>query len=288
MGADAFGGAWRVRETVFSPAGERLGEVAQRRRLEDAGAGRIRVLQDCEPDAALREAAHPMASFAGHHVFTLSREGAARRYHGPAVVGGALALGEGAMLGRGAWPAFGWSFTSWSVLVAPDRQVTGGRFHRGGTPMATIVGVAAPEVESAEAPTLGAVRWPGEVARTWRGLLRRVDGVGRVLGEEPVSRRYLSPLAWQERELAAALAPRDDAFAVSGAAGGAGGKPLHGFLRRFGWALEGELVVGADTLIESMEIFDEARGHLVVLRRWLVDQTPRRAEVLRLRPEADA
>ena len=43
-----------------------------------------------------------------------------------------------------------------------------------------------------------------------------------------------------------------------------------------------------DTVAASIEVFDEACGHLVVLQRWLVDQTPQCAEVMRLRPEADA
>jgi hypothetical protein len=63
---------------------------------------------------------------------------------------------------------------------------------------------------------------------------------------------------------------------------------VRGFARRFGWMVESEAVIGDDTILESIEVFDEARGHLVVLSRWLVDQTLQRAEVLRLQPEADA
>ena len=297
MSEDAFSGAWRVRETVFSPSGQRLGEVAQRRVVEEAGDGRIRVLQHCQPDAALREEGHPMAAFGGEHVFTLSRQGAVRRYHGPAVLGGAMTIGEGAMVGRGVWPRFGWAFTSWSVLVAPDRQITGGRFHRGGTPMATIVGVAAPEKQWADlgrlagatpenaAPRLGEVRWPGERARTWKGTRCRVDGSGRIVSDEPVWRRYLSPHEWHGHELTATFTARADALALDGMIEG---RPLRGFARRFGWMIEAEAVLGDDTILESIEVFDESCGHLVVLQRWLVDQTLQRAEIARLRPEADA
>jgi hypothetical protein len=52
--------------------------------------------------------------------------------------------------------------------------------------------------------------------------------------------------------------------------------------------VESETVIGDDTILESIEVFDEARGHVVVLSRWLVDQTLQRVEVLRLQPEADA
>jgi hypothetical protein len=238
-----------------------------------------------------------MADFGGEHEFTLSRHGAVRRYHGPAVLGGALTIGEGAMIGRGVWPRFGWVFTSWSVLVAPDRQITGGRFHRGGAPMATIVGVASPEKSIAqdmspaashddrEEPRLGEVRWPGECARTWKGTQHSVDGAGRVLVEKPVWRRYASPHEWCAPDLTAGFSERGDAFALEGTIEG---RPLRGFARRFGWMVEAEAVVGDDTILESIEVFDEACGHLVVLQRWLVDQMLQRAEVLRLRPEADA
>jgi hypothetical protein len=285
MGGDPFSGAWRVRETVFSPSGLRLGEVAQRRVVANADDGTIRVIQVCEPDAVLRSQAHPMVAFEGEHVFSLSIDGPVRRYHGPAVQGGALTIGDGAMIGRGVWPRFGWVFWSWSVRVAPDRQLTGGRFHRGGAPMATIVGVAAPESVSREAPRLGETRWPGASARTWKGTRCRIDGTGRVIAEGPAWRRYLSQDAWEGPESASSLSARDDAFLLEGVLEG---RPMLGFARRFGWMIEAEAVVGDDTILESIEVFDEAAGHLVVLERWLVDQMLQRAEVVRLRPEADA
>lgn len=285
MGVDPFSGAWRVRETVFSPDGERLGEVAQRRVVENAGDGTMRVIQVCEPDAALRSQAHPMVAFGGEHVFSLSVDGAVRRYHGPAVQGGALTIGEGAMIGRGVWPRFGWVFWSWSVRVAPDRQLTGGRFHRGGAPMATIVGVAGPESVSREAPRLGEVSWPGERARNWRGTRCRIDGTGQVVEQGAAWRRYVSQSAWDGPEASGALTARDDAFLLQGAREG---RSVIGFARRFGWMTEAEAVLGDDTIVESIEVFDEAGGHLVVLERWLVDQMLQRAEVVRLQPEADA
>ena len=295
MSSDAFSGAWRVRETVFSPVGRHLGEVQQRRSVEDAGDGRLRVLQHCWPDAALRDAGHPLAAFGGEHVFTLSRHGAVRRYHGPAVLGGALTIDESAMIGRGVWPHFGWVFTSWGVLAAPNRQITGGRFHRGGGPMAIIVGVGAPEQGTRglyrpdgrpedEAPQLGHARWPGECARTWKGTRCQVDAAGRILAREPWRRHYASPLEWSAADVSVTLTERDDAFALKGELGG---RPLTGFARRFAWMVEGEAVVGDDTIVESIEVFDELGGHLVVLQRWFVDQTLQRAEVLRLRPEAE-
>jgi hypothetical protein len=139
--SDAFAGAWNVRESVFDGA-QRCGVVAQQRRLIRDGADRWQVIQDNTPDAAL--ASHPMARFAGHHEFTLHKHGRRRHYLGPAVVGEGLDLGDGTMLGHGEWPMLGWRFTSWAFLVAPDRQLTGGRFWDKRTAVATIVGVAAP------------------------------------------------------------------------------------------------------------------------------------------------
>jgi hypothetical protein len=204
------------------------------------------------------------------------------------------------MIGRGVWPHFGWSFTSWSVLVAPNRQLTGGRFHRGGSPMATIVGVAAPEKNGKaggvsprrsvtpsndEAPALGEVKWPGQHAQAWRGRLTRVDSQGNVIAEEPTWRRYASPYQWYAPAFSAAFSAEGDAWALEGAVAG---RSLCGFSRRFGWMMESEAVVGDDTIVESMEVFDETEGHLVVLQRWYVDQTLQRAEVMRLRPEAES
>ena len=151
--------------------------------------------------------------------------------------------------------------------------------------MATIVGVGAPEVVSPEAPRLGEMSWPGERARTWKGARCRIDGTGRVVAQDEVRRHYASPHVWSGSENAGSLTERGDAFLLEGVREG---RPAVGFARRFGWMIETEAVVGDDTIVESIEVFDEAHGHLVVLERWLVDQMLQRAEVVRLRPEADA
>ena len=60
------------------------------------------------------------------------------------IVGHGTEWADGAMTGAGIWPRFGHTFESYAVLVAPDRQITGGFFHRAGAPTADIVGVAVP------------------------------------------------------------------------------------------------------------------------------------------------
>jgi hypothetical protein len=268
---------------VYSPTGEPLGEVVQRRLLVAGAEGDARVVQDCVPDESLT--GHPMARFAGHHEFALRRDGTRRRYLGPAVIGGAVTVGDGALIGAGIWPSFGWAFSSWSVTLAPDRQLTGGRFFRGGRVMASIVGVAAPERGGQGAARLGAHRLPS--ARVLTGTFTRVDAGGRVLDEGRVTRRYVDAACWRETgmphgELAMAISDGGEGSRALGALEDA---PIDGVVQRYGPALEIDAVVGTDAFLESREIIDEGAERVVVLRRWLVDQVPLRLEVLRLKPE---
>ena len=142
-GGDPFGGDWLVTEYIFDPDGTFRGSVTQRRRVEPVPGGRLRVAQHCEPSPGLDS--HPMAAFAGDWVFDMEVDGAERRYLGPDVVGTGTEWRPGAMTGQGMWPRFGYQFDSYSVLVAPDRQLTGGFFSLAGRSVADIVGVAVPE-----------------------------------------------------------------------------------------------------------------------------------------------
>ena len=147
-GGDRFGGDWLVTEYVFDPDGSYRGSVAQRRCVHPASGGRLRVVQSCVPSPELD--GHPMAEFAGDWVFDLEVDGRERRYLGPDVVGAGTEWRPGAMTAAGMWPRFGYEFESYSVLVAPDRQLTGGFFSLAGRSVADIVGVAVPESAGAE------------------------------------------------------------------------------------------------------------------------------------------
>ena len=147
-GRDPFSGAWLVTEHVYDPGGTYRGLVAQRRLLEPVDGGRVRVVQHCEPSPELD--GHPMAAFAGDWTFELEVDGTRRRYLGPDVMGAATEWQPGTMTGRGIWPRFGYEFESYSVLVAPDRQLTGGFFSLAGRSVADIVGVAVPESSGME------------------------------------------------------------------------------------------------------------------------------------------
>ncbi len=176
--SDRFGGAWLVVEYVHDPDGTFRGEVVQRRVVEPAGDGRLRVIQQCDPSPEL--SGHPMAEFAGHWEFEMEVSGAQRRYLGPDVVGVGTEWQAGAMTGRGLWPRFGYEFESYSVLVAADRQLTGGSFSLAGRSVADIVGVAVPEASGVkpgldlEAP-LPEVDSPWPLQRTVGPMLVAAD-----------------------------------------------------------------------------------------------------------------
>jgi len=137
--SDRFLGAWRVTEYVYSPGGALLGEVRQVRQVHEQPDGALRVVQHCTPSDSLAD--HWMSRFAGEWVFTLTREGDIRRYHGPDVVGYATQWSPGMITGRGMWPRFGCNFTSFSATLNEQRQLTGGTFSRAGEIVAVIVGL---------------------------------------------------------------------------------------------------------------------------------------------------
>ena len=183
-GGDRFGGAWLVTEHVYDPDGAYRGSVAQRRRVEPAAGGRLRVAQNCQPSPELE--GHPMAAFAGDWVFDMEVDGTQRRYLGPDVVGAGTEWSPGAMTGRGVWPRFGYEFESYSVLVAPDRQLTGGFFSLAGRSMADVVGVAVPESAGIE-PRLDLSAPAPEVEGSWP--LRRRVGPLLVAAQQPSPHR---------------------------------------------------------------------------------------------------
>ncbi len=159
-----FDGTWLVAEYVHDPDGTYRGLVAQTRRLERVAGDRLLVTQHCSPSPELE--GHPMARFAGEWVFELEIAGATRRYLGPDVVGFGTQWQSGAMTGQGLWPRFGYEFESYGVLVADDRQLTGGFFSLAGRSVADIVGVAVPESSGIE-PRLDLDVSPPEPGDHW-------------------------------------------------------------------------------------------------------------------------
>ena len=191
--SDPFAGAWLVTEYVHDPDGRLAGIVRQRRTLEATAPGVIRVTQVCEPEGL---DGHPMQDFAGTWVFDLRTDGARRIYEGPDVVGHGYEWSPGAMTGRGVWPRFGHTFESFAVLVAPDRQLTGGFFGLAGRSVADIVGAAEPD--SGSWPALDLTAAPPEVPA-------RGPGVRREVGPLTVAENWPSPT---ERVRTLAMADR--------------------------------------------------------------------------------
>jgi hypothetical protein len=281
--SDAFVGNWRVREYVYAPNGALVGTVRQLRRLERSGT-RIRVVQECVPDAAL--SGHPMERFGGRHQFELSVDGPRRLYHGPAVVGHAWTVADGAMLGRGIWPEFGYAFSSFSVVCAPGVQLTGGTFGRADEPMARIVGIAIDERDGGDNfPTLEDPRATEDVATTWTGTCASIDDSG-ISVEVPLSRRCFRD-GWEEHGPGApariALVPDRLQLRVEGHFQE---RRLVGFAHRFGPALQLEAVLAPGIVVEGLDVLDAARSRLVALRRFTVGPRIVTAEVHRLSPHS--
>ncbi len=275
----SFLGAWLVSEYVYNPDGSFAGINHQRRVLHTLADGRIRVTQTCSPDSALQ--AHALARFGGAWVFDLSLDGRARRYLGPDVIGMGLTWGEGVLTGRGLWPRLGFNFTSFSMLVNPQRQLTGGVFHTAGAVQANIVGVAVSEdVSGGQYPVFGAATRPEQLSDRWRGTLRSLKADGSPEGESAFSRRYTGG-GWEESEGGAwafAPAPQRGICRLSSGA-------LSGFSKQTGPMLKAELAAGTETILEMMEVLDADTGSLLGLRKWFTDQALTRVAFYHLKPE---
>lgn len=153
MTQPSFLGDWLVSEYVYTPAGEYAGVIHQRRKLQPQG-DVIRVIQICEPVKAAHslsgqaeEVINVMNKRVGEFVFDLKIVGKARHYLGEDVVGGGFSWKDGVLTARGMWTRFGYNFTSFSILLNPGRQLTGGKFFVANEEIATIVGAAVPEEE---------------------------------------------------------------------------------------------------------------------------------------------
>jgi len=153
MTKPSFVGDWLVSEYVYTPAGEFAGVIHQRRQLESKD-DVIRVVQHCEPvivadnvSAQAQATIGIMNKRVGEFVFDLKIDGRARHYLGEDVIGGGFSWRDGVLTAKGLWPNFGYNFTSFSMLIYPNRQVTGGKFFNANEEVATIVGLATPEDE---------------------------------------------------------------------------------------------------------------------------------------------
>ena len=255
MTPSSFIGDWRVSEYLYTPAGEWAGVIHQRRLLRPQN-DFIRVIQQCEP---VQEVAHLSAEGqavvalmnrrVGEFVFDLQVRGRGRYYLGPDVVGGGFAWGEGLLTARGMWPNFGYNFTSFSILLHPARQITGGKFFIANTEQATLVGLAVPATED----------WPvfaGEPAAHYQGEKWHIAPDGTLLASEPYQ---TSGPVW------------------SLGTGLTGNEKRYGVMREFvGAAADGNT-------FSALELVDPTTQSLVPLSHTYRDETLQQVEFYRLK-----
>lgn len=253
--SDQFIGDWLVSEYVFAPDGQALGIVRQRRTLQPLSGRRIRVVQQCEPSLTLD--GHAMAAFAGEWVFELQIEGRFRYYLGPDVIGYGEVWGDGYLEGRGCWPRLGKLFRSFSLLVTPERQLTGGRFFVGPAPIACITGVAAPANTQRDWPAL-AITPPETIAHTWQGQMRHLSPTGDVIATESLMRQYCLPHL-VETTSASETRLRFDYQNHTAQISGDG----HGFAWRIGALTEGEVFTTSAQCIRFLEVCDSTTATII-------------------------
>jgi hypothetical protein len=183
----SFIGSWLVSEYLYTPAGEFAGVIHQRRQLQPHG-DVIRVVQHCEPvivaDGISEQAQatiNIMNKRVGEFVFDLKLVGRTRHYLGEDVIGGGFSWRDGVLTAKGLWTRFGYNFTSFSILLNPKRQVTGGKFFIANEEVATIVGLAAPEQEG----------YPefmdGEIANEYHGERYTISPDGELIETTPIT-----------------------------------------------------------------------------------------------------
>lgn len=244
----SFLGDWLVSEYVYTPAGEYAGVIHQRRKLQPQG-DVIRVIQICEPVKAAegtseraREVVEIMNKRVGEFVFDLKLVGKARHYLGEDVVGGGFSWRDGVLTARGMWTRFGCNFTSFSMLLNPRRQVTGGKFFTANEEVATIVGAAAPEVEGYP------VLQPSSPSGDYRGERYLISPDGELLETKNLE---LDCLLSDLKEQAPAL---------------------HSKEKKYGSLLEIEAVAAPGVTISSLQVYDDTNDAIVGFAKWFRDE----------------
>ncbi|MBX3061622.1 MAG: hypothetical protein U0528_20145 [Anaerolineae bacterium] len=280
---DRSGNQWLLSNYVFDADGHYVGLIHQRRRLEQRSDGTTRILQICEPH--LRVPNHPMAAFAGEWTFDLSYEGRIRRYQGPDMIGAGLAWGNDALTARGVWPRFGYNYTSFSVLISPERQITGEKFYKAGQLVANVIGIGVPEVVDAGVnpfPAFGNPIKPQEIASTWHGTSAIFDPGWRVQAQGNVIRLYGGE-SWRDQvelgsQSAVELHPDGDSYRVRGT--------MEGTAKRSGWLLEYSAVSIAHEVWQqdTVEVLDSGSKTLVTLTHAYVDGALAQVTITRFKP----
>jgi hypothetical protein len=267
--SNPFTGAWLVSEYVYTPVGELVGVVRQQRKLnlhDDV----VCVVQMCapiEPAAHLTGEAERVAQVmnqrVGKFVFDLKLVGRARHYLGEDVLGGGFSWRDGVLTARGVWTRFGFNFTSFSILIKKDLQVTGGKFFIANREICTIVGLATPEDQGYPAfgapPTAVA---QSELSADCGGVLHSIAPDGTALCEKQIDANVLNEL-----DLARFLHAEKPGF-------------VRGRMQRYGALCEVEAATAPGKCVSWLDIDD---GWVRAgLRKWFVDEKLSKVEVYTL------
>jgi hypothetical protein len=230
--------------------------IRQRRKLEPQG-NVIRVIQVCEPvivaegiSGQAKAVVEIMNQRVGEYVFALKLDGCARHYLGEDVIGGGFSWRDGVLTARGLWPRFGYNFTSFSILLNPNRQVTGGKYFLANEEIATIVGVAVPENEGYPEMV------DGKISGTYRGERYSIAPDGELL--ETIDLK-VNEHTFEEK----------DGF--------------RGREKKYGPLLEIEAVTAPGETVSLIEVVDHATNTIAGLGKWFRDEKLHHVHVYILR-----
>jgi hypothetical protein len=283
--------SWLFSEYVYDPDGNFVGILQQRRRLEAQANGATRIYQSCVP--RLKSDAHPLRALEGEWIYDITREGRIRRHVGPDVVGTGLKWGPDALTLRGVWPRFGHNFTQFSIHIAPNRQVTGGKVFNAGECIANLIGIGVPEVIGTESPypTFTNPMLPQEIALTWSGTALIFDPGYRVQAEYNVIRQF-TPLGWRDqleggKPTVINLEDMGQRWRITGSG--------EGVVKRYGWGLEAtryftpspqieRSAMGELWQYETSEVLDATSKTLISMTYSYTDSVFAQVSITKLKP----
>jgi hypothetical protein len=248
----SFIGSWLVSEYLYTPSGEFAGIIRQRRTLQPQG-DVIRVIQHCEPvivaDGISEQAQVTIDIInkrVGEFVFDLKLVGKARHYLGEDVIGGGFSWKDGVLTAKGMWTRFHYNFTSFSILLHPKRQVTGGKFFIANQEVATIVGLAVPEEDG----------YPefkdGKLADSYTGERFTISPDGELLETTPIT---TNEYTFTDKE------------------GMRGNEKQYGALREL------EMVAAPGKTISAIEVVDHASGSIAGIWKKFRDEKLNQVDV---------
>ena len=252
----SFSGDWLVSEYLYTPSGEYVGLIHQRRQVQPNGelTRVIQITEKVQLADSISDEAKALATImderAGASSFDLKLVGKARHYLGEDVIGGGFSWKDGVLTAKGLWTRYGYNFTSFSMLLSPRRQVTGGRYYRSNQEIAVIVGVAVPEDEGFPEMTAGALE------KEYRGERYSISPNGDLLETLEIS---ANETTFTDKE------------------GMRGNEKQYGALREL------EMVTAPGETISAIEVVDHASGSIAGIWKKFRDEKLNQVDVYMLK-----